>query len=270
MSTLDCGRDDVCIEQHCRQTRTSAAGEVLAAAAATQVRQNQHALAVSGYTAAIDAYRKHGVNVPSDVLCSLAAASLRGASTREARELAAQHADQCLRASHPGASERTTVVHLLAEQRVEGLDPTHFDEQQPAVRFFTAEPDKPKLESVEIELDLPERDAPGFSELVAGVRAPEVRAMVSRCFIEDWERQRHNRSEASLRIKFQTRMRDMGDYDAFQPTLEVTRETAPGSTLAPSGFADCVMRGVEAALAPGPKLNRVVAWEERLHVVAHL
>lgn len=270
MSTLDCGPDDVCIEQHCRQTKTSATAEILAAAAATQARQNQHAGAVSAYTAAVDAFRKHAVKVPSDVLCSLATASLRGATTREARELAAQHADRCLRASHPGSSERATVVHMLSEQRAEGLDPAHFDEQQPAVRYFTAEPDKPKLESVEIEIDLPERDAPGFSDLVAGVRTPEVRAMVSRCFIDDWERERHNRSEASLRIKFQSRMRDMGDYDSFQPSLEVTREIAPGSTLAPSGFADCVMRGVESALAPGPKLNRVVAWEERLHVVAHL
>jgi hypothetical protein len=159
---------------------------------------------------------------------------------------------------------------LLSEQRVEGLDPAHFDEQTPATGFFTAEPDKPKVDLVEIELDLPERDVPGFAELTAGLRAPEVRTMVSRCFVADWEQERRNRTEVALRIKFTTRLRDMGDYDAFEPSLEVTRESAPGSAAAPGTFADCVMRGVQTALAPGPKLNRVISWEESLHVVAHL
>lgn len=270
MSTLDCAPEDVCIEQHCRQTATSATGEILAAGAATLARQSEHAAAVRGYTGAIDAYRKRGAKVPSELLCAFAAASLRGAATREARELAAQQADQCLRSSHPGSSERTTVVHLLSEQRVEGLDPAHFDEQRPATSFFTAEPDKPKLDTVEIEIDLPERDAPGFAELTAGLRAPDVRTMVSRCYVSDWEQHRQNRAEVALRIKFTVRMRDMGDYDAFEPSLEITREPAPGSTLAPGIFADCVMRGIQSTLAPGPKLNRVVSWEERLRVVAHL
>lgn len=270
MSTLDCGPDDFCVEQHCRQTRTSAAGEVLAAEAAEHERQSHHAAAVAGYGAAIDAYRKGGVNVPADLFCSLSTASLRGATTREARELAAQQADQCLRASHAGLPSRTETVQLLAMLHVEGLDPLHFDETRPAAVFFTAEPDRPKGDSIEIEFDLPERDSPGFSELTAGLRTTEARDAVSRCFIADWETQRQNRSEVALRLKFTSRMRDMGDYDAFEPSVELLQETDAAAASKAQTFASCVVEGLAPILKPGPKVNRVVSWEERFRVVAHL
>ena len=270
MSTLDCGPDDFCVEQRCRQTRTSAAGEVLAAEAAEQARQEHHAAAVTGYGAAIDAFRKSGVNVPAELFCALSTSSLRGATTREARELAAQQADQCLRTSHAGLPSRTETVQLLAALHVEGLDPLHFDEARPAAVFFTAEPDKPKNESIEIEIDLPERDAPGFSDLTAGLRTAAARDIVSRCFIADWETQRQNRSEAAFRLKFTSRMRDMGDYDAFESSVELLQESDAATASKASTFATCVVSGLEPALKPGPKVNRVVAWEERFRVVAHL
>lgn len=270
MSTMDCAPEDACIELRCRPSKSSAAGEILAATGAAHTRLGHHAEAAREYAAAVDAYRKHGAAVPADTLCALASASLRGAKTNEARELAAKQADECLRASHFGMPERSTTVHLLSELRVEGLDPAHFDEQQPATVFLTARPERPKADSIEIEIDLPERDTPGFSELTSALHTPTARDMVSRCFLEDWEARRQNRAEATLRLKLTTRMKDMGDYDAFEPTLEVTRDPDAGAAVNATPFTDCVLRGVQTALGPGPKLNRVVAWEERLHVVAHL
>lgn len=266
MSTLDCAPHDTCIEQRCRPQRTSAAGEILAASAGIHARQNQHTAAIRDYGAAVDAYRKANTAVPADLLCALASASIRAAATREARELAAQQADQCLRAAPPGTSERATTVQLLAGLRAEGLDPSHFDEERPATVFFTAAADKPKSDTIEIDIDLPERDTPGFADLVTAVRAPAARDAVSNCFIADWERRRDSRAEAALTIKLTSRMRDMGDYDAFETTLNVTLNTP----AAHAEFGECVARGLQTALTPGPKLNRVVAWEEAVRVVAHM
>lgn len=258
------------MEQRCRPTNTSATGEILAAIAATAASQNQHASAIRNYGAAIEAFRKRGAPVPAELICDLASASLTGAATREARELAAQHADQCLRAAPNGLPNRTKVVQELAALHIEGLDPTHFDAPQPASVFFTAEPDKPRADAVEIEMDFPTRDVPGFADLTAGLRAASVRDSVSQCFIADWETRRQNRAEANLGLKFTTRMRDMGDYDAFEPSVEVTLKATAAEPATGTPFGNCVMRGVQSALGTGPKLNRVVAWEENVRVIAHL
>jgi len=255
--------------QVCRGTKTSASGEILAALAASHAQQNQHAAAAQAFGSAVDAFKKQGSPVPTELFCGLAAASLQGASTREARELAARHADQCLRASTPGQPGRSAVVQLLAGLTTEGLDVAHFDEPQPAQVFFSAEPERPRADAVEIEFDLPTRDAPGFAELTAGLRTPEVRDGVSRCFIAAWEKQRQNRAEAKIALKFTSRMRDMGDYDAYAPQLEVSA-VADAGTEGGTAFTTCVVAGVQAALGTGPKVNRVVAWEEALRVVAHL
>jgi hypothetical protein len=255
--------------QVCRGTKTSATGEILGALAASHAQQNQHAAASQAFGSAVDAFKKQGAPVPTELFCGLAVASLQGASTREARELAARHADQCLRASTPGQPGRAAVVQLLAALATEGLNVAHFDEPQPAQVFFSAEPERPRADAVEIELDLPTRDAPGFAELTAGLRTPAMRDAVSRCFLAAWEKQRQNRAETKLTLKFTSRMRDMGDYDAFVPQLEVSAIDDAGSE-GDKAFASCVVTGTQAALGTGPKVNRVVAWEEALRVVAHL
>lgn len=269
LSTLDCAPGDVCMAQACRGMKTSASGEILAALAASHAQQNQHAAAAQAFGSAVDAFKKQGSPVPAELFCGLAAASLQGASTREARELAARHADQCLRASTPGQPGRSAVVQLLASLTTEGLDVAHFDEPQPAQVFFSAEPERPRADAIEIEFDLPTRDAPGFAELTAGLRTPEVRDSISRCFITAWEKQRQDRAEAKIALKFTSRMRDMGDYDTYAPQLEVSA-VADATTENGSTFAACVVAGIQTALGTGPKVNRVVAWEEALRVVARL
>ena len=262
----DCPRDQACVAGICRYRRTSTSGEILAAAAKAQVDAGDVGGAVRTYAQAIQAFRDAEAPVPPDLACGAAAAALRVANDPASRETAASYADTCFRSSLPGDATRVEVERVLARLRFDGLDVALFDRERPAERFFTKQQSRPTTDAIEIAIDLPDGDQTGYGTLSESLRSEPARTAIAECFVADWELHHQRSVEASLMLKFDTTMRDMGDYDVFQSNPEVT---AVGD--ATEGFAPCVAEKLHEAVQPGPRMPYPVrAWQAPFAVAARL
>ena len=261
----DCASDQVCVRALCRYRATSAAAEILAAGAEAQVEAGELDGALRTYDQAVTAYRSAGAPVPPEVVCGAAIAALRAARTPDLRESAARRADTCFRSSLPGDPQREEVRTTLSRMRFDGLDAARFDRPEPADRFFALQPSRPTADAVAIAIDIPDRDNPGFAEVREALRADPAKRAIVDCFVQDWELRHQRQATASLVIRYQTTLRDMGDYDTFDPSLEI----AP-TTPAEDGFEPCLARALTATIAPGPRGHRIVAWQEPFEIAARL
>jgi hypothetical protein len=262
----DCPTDQLCVRGVCGYRLTSAAGEVLAAAARAQVEAGDLEGAGRTWEQAFAAFEAAEAPVPVRVLCGAAATSLRAARTAEARETAAKSADRCFRHSLPGAPERADVQLALARLRYDGLDLARFDQPEPADRFFSAPPSRPTVDAIDLAIDITEQpEQPGFADLRAAVLGEPARQAIADCFIQDWELRHERQATASLVVKLTSRLRDMGDYDTYDAAIEVQK-----TTLAEDGFETCVAAALGVTLATRPRMTRLVAWQTPLEIAARL
>jgi len=262
----DCASDQVCVGGACRYRRTSAAGEILAMAAAAQAEAGDLPGATTTYDQAIEAFEQIHAPLPPEIACEAALAALRVADEAPSRETAAAHADRCFRNSLPGEPRRGAVERALARLRFDGLDLALFDRDEPAPRFFTKQQSRPTSDAIEIGIDIADRDAAGFEQLRDALRNERTHAVIVDCFAQDWELHHRRAADASLVLKFQTRMRDMGDYDSYTPEVQVVQ-----TSLAQEGFEPCVASAITDVLAPGPRIGRPVSeWQEPFEISARL
>ncbi len=260
----DCPSDQLCIESRCRHRATSVAGEILTSSAHALAEAGDWEGAIQAYTEAAAAYQRANAPVPADLLCEHATLLLSTATTPEAREIGAVRADACFRASLPGFAPREEARRAVARLRFQGLDVSLFDQDQPAERFFTQAQSPPTVDAVVVEAAITGDEQPGVVQVREQIDADAARRAIAECFIQDWE-VRHERSAAgSLVVRYSTRMRDMGTYDAFEPELLVEK-----TTVAEDGFEPCVARALSANLV-APRSGRVVAWQVPLEVAARI
>ncbi len=263
-SVADCGAEQVCVAHICRPNRTSVAGEILAAVATEQLTGGETATALATFQEALKAFEDANAAVPPEVLCGAADATLRSASDAQTREIGARLADGCFRNSLPGHPARAPVNATLAAMRYDGLWLAAFDAAEPEERYFTAQPSRPSVDSVEVDLAIPENDGPGYDEATARFRSAEVARAIAACFIQDWEQRHESSATAELNISYRSRMRDMGDYDAYFGQLELEG----GSSGA---FETCVIGTVSASFSGEPtRSRRSGAWEETIRITARL
>lgn len=161
----DCHSTQRCVEGRCRYGETSVSGEVLASSADALRESGDIDGALGTYEEAIDAFDEAEVAVPPEVLCGAALAALRLTNEENGRERAGRLSDKCFRGSLPGDPLRQEVLKQLGRLRYDGLSLVAFDEEEPASRFFTEAASRPTVDAVEIGLDLPDEDKPGFDDL---------------------------------------------------------------------------------------------------------
>ena len=260
----DCPSDQVCVEQRCRYRETSVAGEILATSAQAQVDAGEWEGAARTYDQAIAAFEAAHAPVPPEVLCASASLMLRTATDPAGREGGAQRADRCFRASVPGSAAREDVRRAVARLRFEGLDPALCDRPQPPDRFFTLEQSRPTVDALAIDVQFPESEEPGAAQVRAQITGDVAHRAIAECFVQDWDVHHQRTATASLVVRYSTRLRDMGTYDAFDPELVVDK-----TTVAEDGFEPCVARALTSALT-APRGSRVVAWQQPMEVSARV
>lgn len=260
----DCSADQVCVGQICRPQRTSVAGEILAAVATEQLESGETGTALATFQEALTAFEEAGAPVPPGVLCGAANATLRSASDAQTREIGARLADGCFRNSLPGHPARAPVNETLAGMRYDGLWLAAFDAAEPEERYFTAQPSRPSADSVQVDMAIPENDGPGYEEATARFRSAEVARAIAECFISDWEQRHESSASAVLNLSYRSRMRDMGDYDAYFGQVEL--EGGGSGT-----FEACVIGTVSASFTGEPtRARRSGSWEETVRITARL
>ncbi len=260
-----CPREQVCVGGVCRYLHASASGELLATGAAAQLQVGDVDGALESYDRAAEAYRSASAEVPPDVLCGAALAALRAGTEHEQREAAAARCDACFRGSLPGYAMRREVQSALARLRFDGLDVGAFDEAAPPTRFFSQEPSRPTTDAIEIAISFGESDEAGFAELTERLRGDASQRIIGDCFVEDWQRSHERSLHADLLLKLRTRLRDMGDYDIFEPEIEIVPASGAGS---PEGFATCVATGLTTSTVEDlPRFRRQISpWQEPFEV----
>lgn len=260
----DCPSDQVCVESRCRHRATSVAGEILASSARALAEAGDWEGAIQAYTDATEAYARAGAPPPAELLCESATLMLSTATTPDAREAGAARADACFRASLPGFGPREEARRAVARLRFQGLDVTLFDRDQPAERFFTQAQSPPTVDAVAVTATMAGDEQPGLAQVREQIDADAARRAVAECFIQDWEVRHERAATGSLVVRYSTRMRDMGTYDAFEPELLVEK-----TTVAEDGFEPCVARALSANLV-APRSGRVVSWQVALEVGARI
>ncbi len=231
----DCHSTQLCVEGRCRYAATAVSGEVLASSAHALRESGDIDGALSTYEEAIAAFDDAEVPVPPEVLCGAALASLRLTGGENGRERAGRFSDLCFRGSLPGDPLRQEVLKALGRLRYDGLSLIAFDEEEPASRFFTEEASRPTVDAVEIGLDLPDEDKPGYDDLKELMQGEMGTRLIADCFIQDWELRHERTARAMLLLKTETRMRDMGTYDVYEGTTEVEQRGVDVD-----GFEPCV------------------------------
>lgn len=260
----DCPSDQVCVASACRYRETSVAGEILATAAQAQVEVGDWEGAIRTYDQAIEHYETAHAPVPPELLCRSAALILRTAADPEARERGARRADGCFRASLPGAAEREEVRRAVARLRFEGLDTGLFDRAEPAERFFTQEPSRPTVDALAIDVQLPDSEEPGAEQVREQLAGEAAHRAIAECFVQDWELRHERSAQASLVLRYSTRLHDMGTYDVYEPDVSVEK-----TTVAEDGFEPCVARALSAAIT-APRGSRVVSWQTSMEITARV
>jgi hypothetical protein len=264
--TPSCPRGQVCVGSLCRHRRTSVRAEALASAAEAQRVAGDAEGALRSYEEALTAYASAEVQPPADVACSSALLALRYYDTPEHRERGARFADRCFRASLPGHPQRIEVLRAVGRLRYDGLALSSFDATEPPERFFTEEPSRPTVDAVELGLSMPDASEPGYEEVREVLRSEAATRIVADCFIQDWELRHQRSARASLLLKLETRMRDMGLYDVYEGTLSVEK-----TSLDVDGFEPCLATGLTAVLADsGVRVGRSARWQIPFEVAAQL
>src|SRR5690606_7545352 len=136
------------------------------------------------------------------------------------------------------------VLRAVGRLRYDGLALSSFDATEPPERFFTEEPSRPTVDAVELGLSMPDASEPGYEEVREVLRSEAATRIVADCFIQDWELRHQRSARASLLLKLETRMRDMGLYDVYEGTLSVEK-----TSLDVDGFEPCLATGLTAVLA---------------------
>ncbi|MCS6799931.1 MAG: hypothetical protein NZ898_15690 [Myxococcota bacterium] len=262
----DCPADQLCVAARCRHRATSVSGEVLAATARAQAEAGDLRGAASTFERAVEAFTAASVPVPADILCEAALAALRTAVDPVAREAAVRRADGCFRGSLPGDPVRAQVAAAVGRWRYDGLDVSAFDRPEPPERYFTLEPSRPTADAIEVAIDLPDRDGPGWNDVGTALRGERARAAIADCFVQDWEIHHQRSARAALLVVFETRLRDMGTYDVYDPVVEV-RATG----LAQEGFEPCLASALTDVVRGAVRSGRgVTAWQVPFTVAAQL
>ena len=263
-----CGGEAVCVEGRCRYRATTVRGEILASSAEALLQSGDTATALETYEEAIEAYASAEVPTPPEVLCGAALAALRLTSAQDGRERAGSHADACFRGSLPGDPLRGEVLRGLGRLRFDGLSLVAFDEDEgePATRFFTEEPSRPTVDAIEIAFELPDGAEPGLEELKELLQTENGTHAVADCMVQDWELRHERRATASLVLKMETRMRDMGDYDIYEATASAEQQG-----LQHDGFEPCVAGALTSLFeTEAPRLGRSARWQIPFEVTASL
>lgn len=264
--TPSCPRGQVCSGGLCRHRRTSVRAEALASAAEAQRLAGDSEGALTSFEEALGAYVEAQVPAPAEVACSAALLALRYYDTPEERERGARFADRCFRASLPGNTQRVEVLRAVGRLRYDGLALDGFDQPTAPERFFSREPSRPTVDAVELALSLPESSDPGYAEVREALRTEDATRIVADCFIQDWELRHQREARASLLLKLETRMRDMGTYDLYEGAFTVEK-----TSLDVDGFEPCLAAGLTAYLAEsGVRVGRSARWQIPFEVAAQL
>ena len=261
-----CPADQRCVEGRCRYQATNVRGEVLAASGDALRESGDLDGALAIYVEAIGAFEDAEVPTPPDVLCGAALSALRLTGQEDGRERAGRMADACFRGSLPGDPLRVEALRALGRLRYDGLSLIAFDEEEPASRFFTERPSRPTVDAVEIGLDLPDEDQPGYDDLKTLMQSEMGTRIIADCFIQDWELRHERQAHASLVLKLETRMRDMGDYDVYEGTATVEQRG-----VEVDGFVPCVAGALTGLFeSEGTRSGRRSSWQIPFEVTAGL
>ncbi len=262
----DCHSTQLCVDGACRYAATSVQGEVLASAAHSLRESGDIDGALSTYREAITAFHDNEVPVPPEVICGAALASLRLTGEQNGRERAGKLSDLCFRGSLPGDPLRREVLTQLGKLRYDGLSLIAFDEDESPDRFFTEEASRPTVDAVEIGLDLPDEDKPGYDDLKELMQGEMGTRLIADCFIQDWELNHERSARAMLVLKLETRMRDMGTYDVYEGTASVEQR---GTAV--DGFEPCVATALTALFEDeSSRSGRRSSWQLPFEVTAGL
>lgn len=264
----DCTSDQACVETRCAYRQTSVAGEILASAAEAQTEAGDWSGAIGTYDLAFAAFDRAGAPVPPEIACGAAELFLRTATDAEARERGAQRADLCFRITVPGHPARTAVRRALARLRFEGLEIGLFEREEPASRFFTQDPSRPTVDAVQVDVQMPDlepREPPAHAAVREKLQSDQGTAAIAECFIQDWEMSHNRSATADLRMQFSTRLRDMGSYDVYVPSMNIEQTTA-----AEDGFEPCLAAALPSLFDPENRSLRGDAWEQTVRITARI
>ena len=261
-----CPASQRCVEGRCRYAATTVRGEVLASSADALRESGDIDGALTTYEEAIAAFEQAEAPVPPDVLCGAAFAALRLTGGEDGRERAGAMADRCFRGSLPGDPLRMEALRALGRLRYDGLSLIAFDEQEPATRFFTERASRPTVDAVEIGLDLPDESEAGYDDLKNLMQSDLGTRAIADCFIQDWELRHERTARASLVLKLETRLRDMGDYDIYEGTASVEQQG-----LEADGFEPCVAGALTGVFEENSaRSGRSSRWQIPFEVTAGL
>lgn len=266
--TADCGEGRLCADQVCRYASTSASGEIHLAAGRAQRKVGDIQNALRSFAEARRAYEDAKAPVPPALFCESAIAALSegtGPADTALREQGAKDAHLCFHHSVPGDKLRESVGAALAKLRFDGLDLSLFDQETPAERYFTQPPSRPTPDAIDIALELSARELPGYEALGEQLRSEDAQRGIANCFIADWELNHGRQAQANVVLIFESRLQDMGYYDAYEPKLEIKGESGQSK-----GFEPCVSEALATLLGSGPKVGRVTSWKEPLQIAARL
>ncbi|MCA9605106.1 MAG: hypothetical protein KC619_05905 [Myxococcales bacterium] len=263
----DCTSDQLCVEGQCDYRTTSVSGEILAAAAEAQEQTGDWEGAIETYQGAFDRFRQADAPVPPRIACAAAALTLRTARDPEARERGARQADLCFRSAVAGHPARLPVQRALARLRYEGLEIAHFDEDDPAERFFTSEQSRPTVDVVQVELQMPDLETEPRSHgmIRERIQSDDGRRMVAECFVQDWELRHESEASAEVVVRYSSRLRDMGSYDVYEPQIAVDR-----TTTAEDGFEPCLARSLPDLFDPNQRGSRSEPWNQAVRITARI
>lgn len=261
----DCASDQVCLNATCVGARTSVKAELLAGAAAQQSEAGDATGAAATYQEAIEAYEAAEIPPPGAVLCRAAQSILSVTQQAEGRERAARMADRCLRQTLPGDPSRDRVITALGRMRYDGLNLAAFDLPEAPASFFTETPARPDPNRVQVTLQVTPLESSSFAPIVTALQGDAARAAAQDCFLQDWEVRHEQQATASFQVRFFSRLRDMGSYDAYPAELELVQQS-----LAQEGFEPCLARVLPAVVELPSSLGRVVSYETTMTVSATL
>jgi len=262
----DCASDQVCVDTRCRYRKTSVAGEAFAEAAHAQRLAGDIETALRSYDLAEEAFEQADAPVPADVLCGAALVAFARTSEAAEREQAAKRAWACFRGSLPGDPARAEVLAVVSRLRYAGLDVAAFDAREEPERFFTEQTSRPTVDAIEISLSLEEAREPGFEAVARALESDAARRLLADCFLQDWEESHEDSVRASALLQFDTRMRDMGEYE-----VHVGAPSVSPTSLAQPRFESCASTALSGLLRENPmRLAESASWKVPFEVRAHL
>jgi hypothetical protein len=261
--SADCVGERACVEGQCRATRTSIAGELLAASGRELFLGGDPAAAFESYRGALQAFERRDVEIPPDVRCEAAEASIVAGDLAVPRDQAARLVHECALASLPGSSARRKALEALARLRLDGLDVERLDRDEPADAYFTGRPARPAADAVRVSLDIPDGNEPAWSEVKAKIDSDSVRLAAVDCFLQAWEASRSDAENAALEVTFRSKLKDLGDFDVFEG--EPSLAELPGD-----GFGPCVSRALGKKVGGSFRVKRTTSWTMPVRVSARL